>query len=556
MVFADDCVGEPARAAIAKSKRAGGRASCCSRTCASTPRKRRTTRRSPRQLAALADVYVNDAFGAAHRAHASVDGMVRSVRRGRRRPADGEGARATSGMALGKPERPFVAILGGAKVSDKIEVIENLLGKVDRLLIGGAMAYTFLKARGRAGRHVARRRRQARRRARDHRARAQTRGVALALPVDHVVADRLDAAAPHRRAAGGGRRASATAWASTSGRRPIALYAAIIADAKTVVWNGPMGVFEIDAVRGGHDGRGPGGGRRAAARPSSAAATRSPRCKKAGVADTITHISTGGGASLEFLGGADAARRRGAADKTCASEPSTEARAEAPMRTPFIAGNWKMFKTVHEAVVYVKELRALVKDVQRRRDRRRAAVHRPARRGRGRAQQQRRRGRRRTATGSARARSPARSAPAMVREAGAEYVIIGHSERRTLFGETDDDGATARCARRSRAGPDADRLRRRNARRARAAARRWPCSTGRSSDGLDGADRRRRWPQLVIAYEPVWAIGTGRNATPAQAEEAHAHIRRRLRQWFGAEAAERCHVIYGGSVKPDNIAEI
>ena len=148
-----------------------------------------------KQLAALADVYVNDAFGAAHRAHASVEALVRLM------PEAGAGLLMEKelrylGEALANPERPFVAILGGAKVSDKIEVIENLIPRVDRLLIGGAMAYTFFKAKGTAGRQVARRRRQARRGARHHGARASSAASQLLLPTDHVVAPKLEAGAP------------------------------------------------------------------------------------------------------------------------------------------------------------------------------------------------------------------------------------------------------------------------------------------------------------------------------------------------------------------------
>jgi triosephosphate isomerase len=211
------------------------------------------------------------------------------------------------------------------------------------------------------------------------------------------------------------------------------------------------------------------------------------------------------------------------------------------MRQPFIAGNWKMFKTVHETVVHVKELRSLVKDVQGV-----DIVIAPP------------------ATGLYAAAEAARNSniavagqhchwerdgaftgeisAGMVREAGAEYVIVGHSERRTLFGETD-----LHVQKKVRAALGAglvpivcigETLEQRDQQIQR---------------GLDGATADEV-AAMVVAYEPVWAIGTGRNATPEQAGEAHAHIRLRLRSWFGAEAAERCHVIYGGSVKPGNIA--
>ncbi len=222
------------------------------------------------------------------------------------------------------------------------------------------------------------------------------------------------------------------------------------------------------------------------------------------------------------------------------------------MRIPFIAGNWKMFKTVQEAVVFVKELKSAVKDV--------AdveivvappftAVHPVAEAARnsniGVAAQDVYWEREGAFTGEV--------SPAMVKEAGAEYVIIGHSERRRLFGDTD---ATVN----------------RKLAAALAAGLTPIVCIGETleererNETLDVLDRQikggldalgaEQVADLVIAYEPVWAIGTGRNATSAQAQEAHAHIRMRLRQWFGGDAADRCHVLYGGSVKPDSIREL
>jgi phosphoglycerate kinase len=251
------------------------------------------------QLAALADVYVNDAFGSAHRAHASTEGIVHQI---------GESAAGFLmaaeveylGKALTSPERPFVAILGGAKVSDKLEVIENLLGKVDALIIGGAMAYTFLKAKGLpVGTSLVEE--PLIDTARDLEARAKARGITFELPVDHVVAEKFAADAPNETidvtdAAIGDR------MGLDIGPKTIARYRAVIGGAKTVVWNGPMGVFEMEAFAKGTMGVAQavaevtgttiiGGG------DSVAAVTQ------AGVADRMTHISTGGGASLEFLGG-------------------------------------------------------------------------------------------------------------------------------------------------------------------------------------------------------------------------------------------------------------
>jgi triosephosphate isomerase len=222
------------------------------------------------------------------------------------------------------------------------------------------------------------------------------------------------------------------------------------------------------------------------------------------------------------------------------------------MRTPFVAGNWKMYKTVAEAVKHVKELRGLVKDI--------AdveivvapafpALHAAAEAARnstvGVAAQDLHWEREGAFTGEV-------SGP-MIREAGAEYVIVGHSERRTLFGETD-----ATVNRKLAAAFAADLTpivcigetldERERGETLQVLDR-------QITTGLDGVTSEQM-ARLVVAYEPVWAIGTGRQATPAQAGEAHGHIRQRLRQWFGADAAERCRVIYGGSVKPENIGDL
>ena len=222
------------------------------------------------------------------------------------------------------------------------------------------------------------------------------------------------------------------------------------------------------------------------------------------------------------------------------------------MRVPFIAGNWKMFKTVHETTVYVKELRGLVKDIN---DVTVViappftAVH--------------------AACEAARNSNVAISAQnmsweregaftgeisaGMIKETGAQYAIIGHSERRTLFGETDATvnrkvgaaiaggltpivciGETLEQRERNETMDVLDR---------------------QIKGGLDNITGDQV-AALVMAYEPVWAIGTGRTATPAQAGEAHAHIRSRLRQWFGGPAADQCLLLYGGSVKPDNIRDL
>jgi triosephosphate isomerase len=222
------------------------------------------------------------------------------------------------------------------------------------------------------------------------------------------------------------------------------------------------------------------------------------------------------------------------------------------MRTPFIAANWKMYKTVHEAVGFVKEFRKLadaVHDVE-------IVVAPPFTALRpvveaahassiGVAGQNLHWEREGAFTGEVSA--------AMLKEAGAEYVIIGHSERRRLFGETDQSVNRKLLA--AVAAPLTPIVCIGETLEERDRNETLDVLDRQIKVGLDGLTGDQV-AALVIAYEPVWAIGTGRNATPAQAGEAHAHIRSRLRQWFGGTAAQQCHVIYGGSVKPDNIREL
>jgi triosephosphate isomerase len=222
------------------------------------------------------------------------------------------------------------------------------------------------------------------------------------------------------------------------------------------------------------------------------------------------------------------------------------------MRTPFIAGNWKMHKTVADTVKYVKELRVLVKDIT-------GveivvappftALHAAGEAARnsnvGVAAQDLHWEREGAFTGEVSA--------AMIAETGAEYVIIGHSERRTLFGET--DAAVNRKIAAAFAGGLTPIVCIGETLDQRDRNETFSVLDRQIRDGLDGVTSEQL-VQLVMAYEPVWAIGTGRNATPAQAAEAHGHIRKRLQQWFGAQPSALCRVIYGGSVKPENIGDL
>ena len=250
------------------------------------------------ELAALADCYVNDAFGTAHRAHASTEGVAHLLR-----PAVAGFLMGKEleylGTALAAPKRPFVAILGGAKVSDKIPVIENLLAKVDTLIIGGGMAYTFLKAQGiEVGKSLLENDRI--NLSAELLAKAKERGVKILLPVDHVIATEFKADAAHRICSNNDFPAE---WMGLDiGPQTTKIYADEVSKAGTVVWNGPMGVFEFDAFAAGTF---------AVARALADSSALSiigggdsvAAVNKAGLDAQMTHISTGGGASLEFLEG-------------------------------------------------------------------------------------------------------------------------------------------------------------------------------------------------------------------------------------------------------------
>jgi 3-phosphoglycerate kinase len=288
----DDCIGEKVKEAIKESK----------------PRVvllenlrfyKQETKNDPefsRQLASLADIYVNDAFGTAHRAHASTEGITRYLT-----SVAGfllEKEVTFLGKAITNPEKPFVVILGGAKVSDKILLIENLISKADAIIIGGGMAYTFLKSQGKKiGNSICENDKLDL--AKSLLRKAETAGVKIALTTDYVIVRGFDKPEERRTV-----KDIPDGWESVDiGPETRARYKAVLAKAKTVVWNGPMGVFEIDAFAEGTREiaeylaalKGAttiiGGGDSAAA------------VSKFGLEDKMTHISTGGGASLELLEG-------------------------------------------------------------------------------------------------------------------------------------------------------------------------------------------------------------------------------------------------------------
>jgi phosphoglycerate kinase len=253
-----------------------------------------------KQLAKLADLYVNDAFGTAHRAHASTVGITKFVQKS----AAGllmEKELQYLGRALQNPEHPFVAILGGAKVSDKIGVIQNLMNKVDVLIIGGGMAYTFLKAQGEAvGKSLVEADKVEL--ARDLLQQAKTHRLKFLLPTDHVIADRVEANALTK-IVGEGEPIPANMMALDIGPQTIEVFSEEISRARTIVWNGPMGVFELPPFAKGTFKIAYAVAENAGATSIIGGGDSVAAVKAAGVADKITHISTGGGASLEFLEG-------------------------------------------------------------------------------------------------------------------------------------------------------------------------------------------------------------------------------------------------------------
>jgi phosphoglycerate kinase len=299
VAFAADCVGPPAESAAARL--APGEVLLLE-NLRFHPEEEKNDPGFAKKLAALGDIYVNDAFGTAHRAHASTEGVTRFFRQS----AAGYlmvKELAYLGEALSRAVRPYVAVLGGAKISGKIDVIANLLPKVDTILIGGGMAFTFLKAQGLevGGSLIEEDKVELARRLL-----ADGAGKII-LPVDFLATDVLDVKA---RKVGALKEVAATAipaaWKGVDiGPKSVEAFRAVLKGAKTVVWNGPMGVFEIDATARGTLAVGEimaeitaGGAVTVIGGGDSAAAV-----EKAGMADMVSHVSTGGGASLEFIEG-------------------------------------------------------------------------------------------------------------------------------------------------------------------------------------------------------------------------------------------------------------
>ncbi|GEM_PF-657 len=489
-----------------------------------------------KHLAAMADVYVNDAFGAAHRRHVStaiVADYAKETAIGLLMKAELD---TLNRVLTGDVERPMIAVIGGAKVSDKLGVLQSFLSRMDAVLIGGGMAYTFMLAQNQdIGQSI--REQELVHKAQgileqagteDERGRKQAD---LLLPLDHLVADKLAEDAQTKLVKA--KAEFGADWRGVDiGPETIDLFAAKIKSAKTIVWNGPMGVFEKEpfakgtnaiakAVAEGSAYSVVGGG------DSITAVNRS------GCADKITHISTGGGASLEFLAGLEL--------PGVAVIPNK--------RKLFLAGNWKMNHNAAETKAVLEELRAKLAGLEHidlaicvPYTSLAAAVEALAGTG--------------IAVGAQnvhwldRGAFTGEIAADMLKKLGVRYVILGHSERRELFGETD-----LYVHLRLRAALDAGLLpivcigetwkqRKAGLTKAVVTSQIGGCLAGLNPDQVE---------EVTLAYEPVWAIGTGVTPTAEEAQCVHAHIRRQLRGLFG-DVADRVRIQYGGSVEPDNVS--
>jgi triosephosphate isomerase len=484
-----------------------------------------------KELSTLAEIYVNDAFGTAHRAHASTAGLADYL------PAVCgyliQKEIDIMGKALSNPERPFVAILGGAKVSDKISVIENLIEKVDTLIIGGGMAYTFLKAKGyMIGDSICEEDKIDL--AKSLLQKAEDKGVKLLLPIGSIVGKEFKADTEYKYVPSD---AMPDGWMGMDiGSQTIEYFSHEIRKAKTIVWNGPMGVFEFENFATGTREIAKavaesgaisivGGGDSAAA------------IEQLGFADKITHISTGGGASLEFLEG-----------KVL---PGIAVLMDKNPRKKIAAGNWKMNKTAKEAAEFVTALRPRVEGAEAEvvvgvpfvclPDVIKAAAGSNIKV----AAQNMHWEEKGAYTGEV-------SGP-MLKELGVEYVIIGHSERRQYFAETDETvNKKAHAAFKYGLKPIICVGESLAQREEGVTAELVSYQVKIAILGLTPEQVKN----TVIAYEPIWAIGTGKTATKEQANEVCMIIRETVKSLYCEDVADEVRIQYGGSVTAANASEL
>lgn len=524
ILFAPDCVGEATQAAASKLKPGH---ILLLENLRFHKEEEKNDMEFAEKLASLADLYVNDGFGVSHRAHASVEGVTHFL------PAAAgfllEKEIQYVGQAVTNPLHPFVAIIGGAKVSDKIGVISNLLDKVDTLLIGGGMANTFLAAQGyKMGKSLVEEDKLDL--AKELLAKAKKNKVNMLLPTDLVMAAAFAPDAEH--VTEKVKNLNQAYMALDIGAETSKAYAEALADAKMIVWNGPMGVFEMDAFCKGTEAVAKavaksratsivGGGDSVAA------------IEKLGLAKRITHISTGGGASLEYLEG-----------KVLPGVAALD-----DLRRKMIAGNWKMHKTVSEAVALaediVMETNGTLNEV---------VIFPPftaletvadAIDGKhvGYGAQDLHWEDKGAFTGAV--------SGAMIADICAEYVLVGHSERRTIFGENEKIVASKIIAAyRNGLKPMlcvGENLAEREAGKTASKINMQLKSALRVISAEDAEN-------LVVAYEPIWAIGSGKAATPEDALEVCTLIREKIGKIFTPDIARKVRILYGGSVNEKNAA--
>lgn len=524
ILFAPDCVGEAAQAAASKLKPGH---ILLLENLRFHKEEEKNDMEFAEKLASLADLYVNDGFGVSHRAHASVEGVTHFL------PAAAgfllEKEIQYVGQAVTNPLHPFVAIIGGAKVSDKIGVISNLLDKVDTLLIGGGMANTFLAAQGyKMGKSLVEEDKLDL--AKELLAKAKKNKVNMLLPTDLVMADAFAPDAEH--VTEKVKNLNQAYMALDIGAETSKAYAEALADAKMIVWNGPMGVFEMDAFCKGTEAVAKavaksratsivGGGDSVAA------------IEKLGLAKRITHISTGGGASLEYLEG-----------KVLPGVAALD-----DLRRKMIAGNWKMHKTVSEAVALaediVMETNGTLNEV---------VIFPPftaletvadAIDGKhvGYGAQDLHWEDKGAFTGAV--------SGAMIADICAEYVLVGHSERRTIFGENEKIVASKIIAAyRNGLKPMLCVGENLAEREAGKTARKINMQLKSALRVISAEDAEN----LVVAYEPIWAIGSGKAATPEDALEVCTLIREKIGKIFTPDIARKVRILYGGSVNEKNAA--
>lgn len=524
ILFAPDCVGEAAQAAASKLKPGH---ILLLENLRFHKEEEKNDMEFAEKLASLADLYVNDGFGVSHRAHASVEGVTHFL------PAAAgfllEKEIQYVGQAVINPLHPFVAIIGGAKVSDKIGVISNLLDKVDTLLIGGGMANTFLAAQGyKMGKSLVEEDKLDL--AKELLAKAKKNKVNMLLPTDLVMAAAFAPDAEH--VTEKVKNLNQAYMALDIGAETSKAYAEALADAKMIVWNGPMGVFEMDAFCKGTEAVAKavaksratsivGGGDSVAA------------IEKLGLAKRITHISTGGGASLEYLEG-----------KVLPGVAALD-----DLRRKMIAGNWKMHKTVSEAVELaediVMETNGTLNEV---------VIFPPftaletvadAIDGKhvGYGAQDLHWEDKGAFTGAV--------SGAMIADICAEYVLVGHSERRTIFGENEKIVASKIIAAyRNGLKPMLCVGENLAEREAGKTARKINMQLKSALRVISAEDAEN----LVVAYEPIWAIGSGKAATPEDALEVCTLIREKIGKIFTPDIARKVRILYGGSVNEKNAA--